>query len=129
MSTSSPASAPPALAVHLLGELDRLITDAESSGQPLEVEPTRSRLFELFVTAQGAGYTEEGSDPDLTADGICRSLAEQWDLKSAALESTANQSKLPPEHLSKMRSLWSVMRMWMEWTYAWSRWNEFHGEG
>ena len=27
-----------------------------------------------------------------------------------------------------MRLLWSVMRMWMEWTYAWQRWAEFHQE-
>ena len=24
------------------------------------------------------------------------------------------------------RLLWSVMRMWMEWDYAWERWEEFH---
>lgn len=126
MLPTTPASTTPVLAAQIFGEIDRIICDAESSGKPLEVEPARSRLFELFVTAQGAGYTEEGSDPDLTADGICRSLAEQWGLKSAALESTANQSRLPAEHLSRMRSLWSVMRMWMEWTYAWSRWSEFH---
>ncbi len=129
MSTSTQQSASHALAVQILGELDRLVSQAESSGQPLEIEPTRSRLFELFVTAHGAGYIEEGSVPDLTSDGICHSLAEQWGLKSAALESTANQSRLPPEHINKMRSLWSVMRMWMEWTYAWSRWEEFHREG
>ena len=127
-STTSPTTTP-ALAVQVLGEIDRIVSDAEASGQPLEVDPTRSRLFELFVTAHGAGHTEEGSDPDLTADGICQALAEQWGLKSAALESTASQSKLPSEHLSKMRSLWSVMRMWMEWSYAWSRWDEFHKEG
>ena len=126
MSTPVSASTGSSLAVEILGELDRIITEAESSGKPLEVDPSRSRLFELFVTAQGAGYTQEGSDPDLTADGICHSLAEQWGLKSAALESTASQSRLPAEHLSRMRSLWSVMRMWMEWTYAWSRWDEFH---
>ncbi len=126
MTASIDTSAVPALGIQILGELDRLISAAESSGQPLEVDPTRSRLFELFVTAHGAGYTEEGSDPDLTADGICHALAEQWGLKSAALESTASQSRLSAQHLAKMRSLWSVMRMWMEWTYAWSRWDEFH---
>ena len=30
------------------------------------------------------------------------------------------------EQLAKVRLLWSFMRMWMEWTYAWKRWDEFH---
>jgi len=25
-----------------------------------------------------------------------------------------------------MRMLWSFLRMWMEWAYAWERWSEFH---
>ena len=33
---------------------------------------------------------------------------------------------MPADQLAKMRLLWSVMRMWMEWDYAWERWAEFH---
>jgi hypothetical protein len=33
---------------------------------------------------------------------------------------------IAPVHMNRMRSLWSMMRMWMEWTYAWDRWEEFH---
>ena len=38
------------------------------------------------------------------------------------------QAPLTGDQLAQMRSLWSVMRMWMEWTYAWDRWVEFHPE-
>ena len=38
----------------------------------------------------------------------------------------ADLTALPPAQLSKLRVLWAFMRMWMEWTYAWQRWNEFH---
>jgi hypothetical protein len=43
-----------------------------------------------------------------------------------AQESVARQARLPPEQLAQMRALWSFLRMWMEWTYAWQRWREFH---
>ena len=114
------------LAAQIIDEVDRLVKQAEESGEPLEVDPARTRLFELFVTAHGAGYLDEESQPDLTADGLCAALSERWGLRNAARESTANQSRMPPEQLVKMRHLWSVMRMWMEGTYAWSRWDEFH---
>ena len=40
---------------------------------------------------------------------------------------TAAANILPAaDQLAKMRLLWSVMRMWMEWDYAWERWDEFH---
>jgi hypothetical protein len=38
----------------------------------------------------------------------------------------AQQTRMPADQLAKMRLLWSVMRMWMEWDYAWERWDEFH---
>jgi hypothetical protein len=38
----------------------------------------------------------------------------------------AAQSKIPPAQLGKLRALWSVLRLWMEWDYAWKRWEEFH---
>ena len=116
------------LADRIVDRLEELIFDAEQQTKPLELDPYRSQLFELFVTAQGAGYTKEGSDPDLSADGLCRLLGSRWGLASAAKEAMTQQSKLPPQQLSKMRLLWSVMRMWMEWDYAWERWPEFHDQ-
>jgi hypothetical protein len=44
----------------------------------------------------------------------------------AAREAQALQTRLPADQLERMRLLWSVMRMWIEWSYAWRRWNEFH---
>ena len=97
----------------------------------LEIDPLRGRLFELFVMADAADLVKEpkpGEPPenDLTAEVLCRNLAAQWNLTDAARESFASKTRLQPEHLSRMRLLWSVMRMWMEWTYAWQRWREFH---
>ena len=115
------------LADRILDRLEELILDAERKTKPLELDPYRSQLFELFVTAEGAGYTKEGSDPDLSADGLCRLLGARWGLASAAKEAISQQSRMAPEQLTKMRLLWSVMRMWMEWDYAWERWSEFHG--
>ncbi len=114
------------LAVQLIDEIDQTVKQAEEEGEPLEIDPARSRLFELFVMAHGAGLLDQDGPADLSADGLCSTLSDRWGLREAALESTANQSRLPPDQLARMRSLWSVMRMWMEWTYAWSRWDEFH---
>ena len=114
------------LADRILDRIEALILDAERSTKPLEIDPYRGQLFELFVTANGAGYTKEDADPDLSADGICRPLGIRWGLANAAKESVTQQTRIPPEHLSKMRLMWSVMRMWMEWDYAWQRWEEFH---
>ena len=114
------------LANDIFNGVETLLVKSFEAGKPLEIDPSRSRLFELFVTAEGAGYLDEESDPDLSADGLCRTLAQRWGLDDAARESVALQEKLPPEQLAKMRLLWSVMRMWMEWSYAWGRWTEFH---
>ena len=115
------------LADSILDRLEELILDAERKTKPLELDPYRSQLFELFVMANGAGYTKAGSEPDLSADGLCRLLGSRWELASAAKEAITQQSRIPQEQLAKMRLLWSVMRMWMEWDYAWERWPEFHG--
>jgi hypothetical protein len=115
-----------ALANDILNGVESILVKSFEAGKPLEIDPSRSRLFEMFVTAEGAGYLEEESDPDLSADGLCRTLAQRWGLDDATRESVALQEKLPPEQLAKMRLLWSVMRMWMEWSYAWGRWTEFH---
>jgi hypothetical protein len=116
----------PDLASNLLDQIDQLIESAERQQRPLEVDPNRARLFELFVTAEAAGYVNAAAGSDLTADGLCRQLAERWGLRAATEESVRGQTRLPPDQLARMRSLWSVMRMWMEWTYAWQRWPEFH---
>lgn len=117
------------LADRITDQIDELVREAEEHTHPLEIDPYRDRLFELFVTAEGAGLIRDGADPDLTADGLGRELAARWDLADAARASVQQQAKMPPEHLSKMRMLWSFMRMWMEWSYAWQRWPEFHGGG
>ncbi len=114
------------LAEQILNTLEGLIREAERETRPLEVDPNRSRLFELFVTAHGAGFVRQDAAVDLTADGICRELAQRWGLADAARQSAEQQAAFRPEHVGKMRLLWSLMRMWMEWTYAWERWPEFH---
>lgn len=125
-----------AVASDILNGVEMLLMEARESTKPLEVDPYRGRLFELFVTADGAqlvrddresGLSGDADDAtDLSADGICRTLAHRWGLDMAARESTASQSRMAPEQLEQMRLLWSVMRMWMEWSYAWRRWDEFH---
>lgn len=113
------------LAGGIIDRVESLLLEAERNTRPLELEPFRSQLFELFVTAEAAGFLEEESDPDLSAEGLCRTLSQRWNLADATRASLVQQTKLPPEQLSKLRMLWSMMRMWMEWTYAWSRWPEF----
>ncbi len=111
----------------LVDRVEQILAEAESQDKPLEVAPWREQLFELFVTAHGAGLLDEEAEHDLTADALCHELAQRWGLDQAARHSFQQQEKLAPEHLARMRMLWSLMRMWMEWTYAWNRWPEFHG--
>ncbi|MCA9036472.1 MAG: hypothetical protein KDA91_15160 [Planctomycetaceae bacterium] len=119
--------------------IEKLILEAEGATRPLEVDPYRSRLFEFFVTADGAGLIpDEQSVPvgqsvetsenesDLNSDNLCRMLAQRWGLDLAAREAAASQTRMQAEQLERMRILWSAVRMWMEWSYAWKRWNEFH---
>jgi hypothetical protein len=114
------------LADDILVRVDELIQESLRHNKPLEVDPYRARLFELFVTADGAGYLSPEAVPQLTADNLCKQLAARWGLDAAAQESVARQERIPAQNLSQMRALWSVLRMWMEWTYAWQRWPEFH---
>ncbi len=118
-----------ALAESLHNRLEDLLREAEQHVKPLEVDPFRSRLFELFVIAYRAGYTAEGAEPDLSSDGVCRELSLRWGLTMAAREAAAQQSRLPADQLVKMRLLWSLLRMWMEWTYAWNQWETLHPAG
>lgn len=117
---------PSSLASRILRRVDELIQEADRQTRPLELDPYHSQLFELFVTANGAGYTRDDGAEDLTPDGLCRALSARWGLTDAARDAVSRQAGLAPEHLARMRLLWSVMRMWMEWTYAWQRWEEFH---
>jgi hypothetical protein len=114
------------LAESIYNRLEELLYEAERQVKPLELDPYRSRVFDLFVEAYRAGFTAEGSEPDLSADGVCREMALRWGLTMAAREAAAQQTRLPADQLAKMRLLWSLLRLWMEWTYAWDRWAEFH---
>lgn len=115
-----------ALIQTVVDRLQLIIEQAEAETKPLEMDPFRSQLFELFVMADGAAMLDESLEPNLTSDSIATILAERWELRSAALQSMQQASPLAQESLSRMRLLWSFLRMWMEWTYAWQRWNEFH---
>lgn len=121
-----PATPTQFLAADLLNRLDATILDAEQQTKPLELEPYRSQLFELFVIADASGLMRDGSEPDLSPEGLSRELGNRWGLTTAAQASQQQLNKMSPEHLSKMRLLWSFLRMWMEWQYAWSRFVEFH---
>ncbi len=121
-----PATPTQSLVADLLNRLDATIRDAEQQTKPLELEPYRSQLFELFVIADASGLMRDGSEPDLSPEGLSRELGNRWGLTTAAQASQQQLNKMSPEHLSKMRLLWSFLRMWMEWQYAWSRWVEFH---
>lgn len=111
---------------NLLERIEHILLDAETQTRPLEIDPFRKQLFELFAEAEATGLLADGSEPDLSCDGIGRQLSERWNLKEIAQTSTSQQTRIPPEKLSRMRLLWSFMRMWMEWTYAWERWKDFH---
>ena len=110
----------------LLRQVMRVLEAAQLETRPLELDPARTELFSLFVTAHGAGFLEEEGPVDLTADALCKLLAQRWGLDQAAQQSVSAQQKLQGEDLARLRLLWSLMRMWMEWTYAWQRWDEFH---
>jgi len=125
---NSQASTGHSLAGDIVDRVEKLLLEAEQAGKPLEIDPFRAQLFELFVMTDAAGYLEEDADEDISADGLCRALAERWGLADATRESFTNQTKLPARQLARMRSLWSLMRMWMEWSYAWQRWAEFHSD-
>ncbi len=100
--------------------------EASQATRPLELDPSRQQLFELFVDAYRSGLVSADAEPNLSADGLCAALAMRWGLKDTVQESMKAQSKLSGDQLAQMRSLWSVMRMWMEWTYAWDRWAAHH---
>ena len=120
---SQPGS--PSLADSILDGVEKLVLEAEAETKPIEIDPFRPRLFELFVAADGGGYLADDAPVDLSSDGLCQALAKRWNLADATRDSIAKQQRMPPESLARMRLLWSVMRLWMEWAYAWERWGEF----
>ncbi|MFO1019747.1 MAG: hypothetical protein U0903_03505 [Planctomycetales bacterium] len=110
----------------LVSRIEQVLLDAEAQTRPVEIDPFRKQLFELFAEAEATGLLAEGSEPDLSCDGIGHELSERWNLKDVAQASASQHTRIPPDKLSRMRLLWSFMRMWMEWTYAWERWGDFH---
>ena len=103
-----------------------LLATAEREGGPLELDPYRSKLFDLFVMSDATGFLEDGAEFDLTCDGVARELAVRWDL-ARRLASEGGQAKPPdPEQLKRLKLLRSFIGLWHEWTYAWQRWPEFH---
>lgn len=110
----------------LIDQIAEVLQSAATTGQPIELDPHRARLFELFVMAEATGFLSEGGEFDLSCDGVARELAGRWNLARNLGEGISQPTSLPPEQLKKLRILWSFMRMWMEWTYAWQRWPEFH---
>lgn len=132
-------TAPPQTVSQILSSVETMIAEAQDATRPLELEPYRSQLFAAFASAEAAGLIPRESetaayddleeyDPELklNADTLCRLLARRWGLDMAAREAQAMQTRLPADQLERMRLLWSVMRMWMEWSYAWQHWAEFH---
>lgn len=117
-----------ALIAHIAERLQDVVDEAESNVKPLEMEPYRARLFELFVMANGAGLTDEAVEPNLTSDSVARILAERWGLRQEVNSSAAAERAISNDGVAKMRLLWSLLRMWMEWCYAWDRWQEFHDD-
>jgi hypothetical protein len=110
----------------LIEQVASVLQTASTNGQPIELDPHRARLFELFVMAEATGFLKEGEEFDLSCDGVARELAARWNLARNLGGGISQPASLPPEQLSRLRLLWSFMRMWMEWTYAWQRWPEFH---
>lgn len=111
---------------NVIAQVQAIIEEAEENVRPLEMEPYRGRLFELFVVADGAGLLDESAERNLTSDEIARVLADRWDLRDSDAAARLATGNMAGDSLSKMRLLWSFLRMWMEWTYAWQRWSEFH---
>ena len=103
---------------NVIAQIQAIIEEAEEKVRPLEMEPFRGRLFELFVVADGAGLLDENAELSLTSDEIARVLADRWDLRESDAAAKLASGSMAGESLSKMRLLWSFLRMWMEWTYA-----------
>jgi hypothetical protein len=64
---TSQTSVGTALAHNILDRVETLLLEAEEALKPLELDPYRSRLFELFVMADAAGFLDEDAAPDLAS--------------------------------------------------------------
>ena len=65
-------------------------------------------------------------DAERSADDLFRRIGERWRLPEATRASAEGQQQLASAHRARMLVLWSAVRLWMEWQYAWDRWPEFH---
>ena len=130
MNQLPPTASEPArlFAQDLIDRIEELILRAETEAVPLEIDPQRPELFQMFAEAEAAGFLTDESPLDLTCDAIARQLADRWNLRDLG-QAIAQPTRLPPTQLNRLRVLWSFMRLWMEWTYAWQRWHEFHSPG
>ena len=124
----SPADAE-RLSALITDQLARVLDEAIKTDQPIEVDPARGQIFELFVAAEAAGLVDEDSVQPLSSGELTRRLGLRWNLGQAMQQAEGDQSKLPPQELDRVRRLWSLLRMWLEWSYAWRRWDEFHQDG
>ena len=117
----------------VVAQVKAVLAECEAKTRPPEVPPYRDRLFALFAAAFDAGLTGDPADrppgapaDDLSADGLCKTLGETWGLAAAANADPAGGPALSGEHVAKLRLLWSLMRMWMDWDLAWRRWPDYH---
>ena len=115
------------LVQELVNRIEGIITAAEAKTRPLEVEPYRGNLFAVFVEADQAGLLTEKT-PNMTSEAITKILAGRWKLKEVVELAGQQKGAVSDDNLRKMQLLWSVLRLWMEWSYAWSRWAEFHAK-
>lgn len=119
----SPAEA---LAAEIVDRIEDVLLQAEELTQTAEIDPHRKRLFELFAQADAMGGLTEDADPDLSGEAIARQLADRWQMARELGAGVMQPSRLAPQQLARLKSLWSFLRMWTEWSYAWNRWDEFH---
>ena len=103
-----------------VGGVFDLLEGAIKANRPLEISPYRDELFEHFARAFADGLT--GDDGPLGSDNLTRLVGRRWNLDESARAVTADQSKFAPEDVARMRAMWSLLRMWMEWDFAWHRW-------
>ena len=127
MNQLPPTASEPArlFAQDLIDRIEELILRAETEAVPLEIDPQRPELFQMFAEAEAAGFFADDSHIDVSCDAIARELAGRWKLRDLG-KAIAQPNLLPPTQLKRLRVLWSFMRLWMEWSYAWQRWHEFH---
>lgn len=116
-----------ALISHLVDRAETVIKAAEAANYPLEMDPFRAQLFDIFALAEASGLLIE-MEPHLQADALAEKLSERWNLKAIGeaglkLSATSNDPVM-----RRVQLLWSACRLWMAWTYAWERWDFYHSD-